>query len=262
MDLEITGHAAIVQGASKGIGLGIARSLVEEGAHVLLTGRTEGPLASAAGELAALGRGRAEYAVCDSGDPAASASLAARAAKLFGRLDIVVCNSGGPPPGNFADLGLDAWRGASELLLISPVALLQAALPHLRKSPAGRFFVVTSSSTKAPIPGLTLSNVLRPGVLGLIKSLSQELAPHGICCHSLAPGRIDTDRLAMLFEKQATAAGISAAEQRQRVERSIPAGRLGATRDLGSLAAFLCSPQASYLNGGNWLVDGGLISSL
>lgn len=259
MDLNIKNHVAIVQGASKGIGRGIALSLAEEGCDVIITGRHQETLDVAAKEIAgASGRDAVPY-VLDSAKTDQMEALAKFAADEFGRLDIIVCNSGGPPAGTAKDLSAQQWRDAAELLLIAPVTLLNAALPYLRKSKAPRFFVVTSSSTRQPVAGLTLSNTLRPGVMGLVRSLSDELAEERVRCHSIAPGRFDTDRLGHVINMQAEKAGKTPDEIRAAMEASIPAARLGEPRDIGDLVAYLSSPRADYLTGGNWLVDGGLV---
>jgi 3-oxoacyl-[acyl-carrier protein] reductase len=262
MDLGIFGHAAIVQASSKGIGFGIAEALAREGVNLVLTGRNQEALTAAANRLSvAYGVGIRTH-VADSADTAAACQAVDVARAEFGRLDIVVANSGGPPPGGVLDLTADQWRAAAELLLVAPVELLRAALPLLRESPAPRFLVVTSSSTREPVAGLALSNTMRPGVVGLIKTMAGELGPLGVRCHSLAPGRIATDRLDAVIAMQAGRAGKTPGEIRAAMLGTIPAGRLGSTADMGSLAAFLCSPRADYLTGGNWLVDGGLIKSL
>lgn len=262
MDLQLKGHVAIVQGASKGIGRGIAEALAAEGCDLVVTARTPDTLAAAAREIAARHGVRVEPIAQDSADVAAMPSLVEKAVAALGRLDIIVANSGGPSPGGFRDLAIEQWRAAAELVLLSPVALLRAALPHLESSPAPRFLVVTSSSTREPVVGLTLSNTLRPGVVGLIKTLALELGPKGICCHSLAPGRIDTDRLAAVIARQATIGNKSTDDVKAAMLGSIPLGRLGTTTDFGNVAAFLASPKAGYLTGLNLLIDGGLVKSI
>lgn len=262
MDLELKGRVAIVQGASKGIGLGIADALAAEGCRLVLAARGEGPLLAAQEDLARRHRVEVASCVADSADPATAHRLADLARRTFGRLDIVVANSGGPPPGGFEELGTEQWRAAFELVLLAPVELLRAAVPLLRQSDAPRFLVVTSSSTREPVQGLTLSNTFRPGIVGLVKTLSAEMGPWGLRVHSLAPGRIDTDRLGAVIDRQAEMGGVPADEVRAGMLGTIPAGRLGTPADLGSAAAFLCSTRADYLNGLNLLVDGGLVKSL
>lgn len=262
MDLGLKGRAAIVQGTSQGLGRGIAEAFAAEGCNVILTARNEDALTRTASEIAERHGVRAVPYAADSADLTAVHALPGEAGLLFGRLDILVCNSGGPPPGTFDTIEPQQWRDAADLLILSPVTLLKAALPLLRQSPAGRFFIVTSSSTRQPVHGLTLSNVFRPGIVGLIKTLAEELAADGICCHSLAPGRFDTARLANLMKVLAEKKGVTPEDIRAQMEASIPAGRLGQPEELGALAAFLASGRAGYLTGQNWLADGGLVNTI
>lgn len=262
MNLDITHHAAIIQGASKGLGRGIAEALAAEGVDLLLTARNMEALATVAAELSAKHGVRAVAMALDSADPGAPQALCSRAMTEFGRLDILVCNSGGPPPGTLRDLHAAQWIAAAQLLLAAPAMLLKEALPLLAKSPAPRFFVVTSSSSKEPVPGLLLSNSMRPGLVGFIKSIAAELASEHICCHSIAPGRFDTDRLGHVIDMQAKKSGRTPEEVRAAMIAAIPAGRLGDPIDLGNLVAFLASPKASYMTGQNWLVDGGLVRAI
>lgn len=259
MDLGLTGHVAIVQGASKGIGRGIAESLAREGCDLVLSARSADPLNAAARAIAADTGRRVEAFAADTADLGAMTRLVEFAREKFGRLDIIVANSGGPPPGGVRDLTPEQWQGAANLLIVSPMVLLRAALPLLGASPAPRLFFVTSSSSITPVAGLTLSNTYRPGIIGLVKTLTEELAPENVCVHSIAPGRFDTDRLGHVIDMQAKKAGIGHEEMKSRMEASIPAGRLGRPQEIGDLVAYLSSPRASYLRGGNWLVDGGLV---
>lgn len=259
MDLGLQGHVAIVQGATKGIGRGIAEALAAEGFDLLITARTEKALRVAADEMkSATGRRVVTFAA-DSADLAASDELVHLVEREFGRLDVIVCNSGGPPPGLMKTLTPKQWAAAAELLITAPVGLLKQSLRLLQKSPAPRFFVVTSSSTRQPVPGLTLSNVFRPGVMGLVRTLSDELAQDRIRCHSIAPGRFDTERLGHVIDMQSEKQGQTPQEVRDAMIASIPAGRLGVPADIGNLVAFLTSMKADYLTGMNWMVDGGLV---
>lgn len=262
MDLKIKGHVAIVQGASRGIGRGIAESLAAEGVDLLLSARSPEPLKETANQLVRDHGVRVECLPGDSSDVSHNGELVALAGEKFGRLDILVCNSGGPPAGTFKDLDPEAWAAAANLLVVAPVDLLRRSLPLLKNSPAPRFFVVTSSSTKVAISGLTLSNVYRPAIVGLVKSLSEDLAGERICCHSIAPGRIDTDRLRHLADIMAEKSGKKSDEILGDMAKATPTGRLGEPSDLGSLVAYLSSPSSEFLNGGNWLVDGGFIRAL
>lgn len=259
MDLRLRGHAAIVQGASRGLGRAIAHALAAEGCDLLLSARNIEPLAEAAREISASTGARVQPVACDSAAPDAAPFLVGAAREFFGRLDVIVCNSGGPPAGGIRDLTDAQWAHASELVVLGPVRLVREALPLLAQSPAPRVLIVTSSSTRQPVAGLTLSNTFRPAVVGLVKTLAEELAPERVRVHSLAPGRFDTDRLRHLFGVQAEKAGTTPEAIRKGMVRSIPAGRLGEPAELANLAAFLASPLADYMTGGNWLVDGGLV---
>jgi 3-oxoacyl-[acyl-carrier protein] reductase len=259
MQLQITNHVAVVQGGSKGIGLGIAHSLAREGCDLVLTARNGDHLENQAKIIAEQTGRKVLPFVLDSSDLSKTKDLISFVEKEFGRLDIIVANSGGPPAGTLKPLTVDQWQEAATLLIASPALLVKSALPLLSKSPAPRFFVVTSSSTVTPINGLTLSNTFRPGLVGLIKTLTEELAPEGVCCHSIAPGRFDTERLGHVIDLHAEKQGKTPDEIKSAMLATIPAGRLGEPVEIGDLVAFLSSPLASYLRGGNWLVDGGLL---
>ena len=175
----------------------------------------------------------------------------------FGRIDIVVNNTGGPPAGGFEDFDDDAWRAAWELTLMSTLRLTRLALPELRRSSHGRVVNITSSAVKEPNEGLLLSNVYRPGVIGWAKTLSQDEGPTGLTVNSIAPGFIDTERMKNLY-----ASGDDPAAARAHDEAAIPARRFGDPAEIGAVVAFLCSTQASYVSGITVLVDGGLAKGL
>jgi len=262
VDLRLHGHVAIVQGASRGLGRGIAEALAAEGCDLILSARTEGPLRQAANEIAASSGRRVDPIAVDSSAPESAGTLVEAARSKFGRLDILLANGGGPPPGGALDLSDSQWAAAAELLLISPMRLIRASLPLLRESPAPRVMIVTSSSTRQPVSGLTLSNTYRPAICGLVKTLSEELAHDRVRIHSLAPGRFDTDRLREVIQVQSAKSGRTPEQVTDAMLASIPAGRLGQPIELGHLAAFLASPLADYLTGCNWLIDGGLIRAI
>lgn len=180
----------------------------------------------------------------------------------FGSLDILVCNAGGPPPGNFSALSEEQWATGVQLTLMSVVRSVRLALPLMKEAGGGRILTLLSSSVKKPIDNLTLSNTLRPAVYGLCKSLSLELAGDDIQVNGLAPGRIETERINQLDDAQAQKRGLSRAEIRAASEAQIPLGRLGQPQEFGRVAAFLCSPAAIYVNGSVLLVDGGAVTSL
>jgi 3-oxoacyl-[acyl-carrier protein] reductase len=246
MNLGLDGRTAIVCGASAGIGLGIAEALRDEGANVVMFARTKEPLEREAARIGG---------VPVPGDVTAGADLqrlVATAVDEFGGVDILVNNSGGPPRTPAVDLTDEQVEGAVRLLLVSVVRLTGLCLPHLERSPAGRIVNITSSTVKEPTDNLALSNAVRPGVIGWAKTLSRELGPKGITVNSIAPGRIDTERIREVYPDGPTEADLTA----------IPLGRLGSTREIGDVVAFLCSDRASYVTGTVVAVDGGLVRGL
>ena len=254
MDLGLSGARALIGGGSGGLGGAIGEILRAEGARVGLVARPGERLEAAAARLDAL----AVPADLSTRDGPASAVAGAVAA--FGGLDLLVVNSGGPPPGRFEDLDDATWQAALDGTLWSAIHLLRAALPHLRDGRDPSILIILSSSTREPIPGLTTSNLLRPGLAGLIKSMVEEIAP--IRINGLAPGRFATDRIAELDAARARAASVPMDEVRRRTIERIPLGRYGDPLELGRLAAYLLSPAASYITGAIVPVDGGMIRAL
>ena len=246
MDLGLENRTAIVCGASSGIGLGIAESLAGDGANVVMFARRQELLE--------------EHARRIGGVPVAGdvtneddlERLVATAVDRFGSVDIVVHNSGGPHPSSASQLDAEKVRAAVDLLLVSIVRLTGLCLPHLERSPAGRIVTVTSSTVREPIDNLALSNSIRPGIVGWSKSLARELGPSGITINCVAPGRIDTARIREVYPDGPTAEDLA----------TIPLGRLGTTREVGDVVAFLCSERASYVSGTVVLVDGALTRGL
>jgi 3-oxoacyl-[acyl-carrier protein] reductase len=246
MDLHLTGRTAIVCGGSAGIGLGIAEALCDEGANVVLFARRLEPLEREAQRLGALAVS-GDVAVAEDAERLVQAAVGA-----YGRIDILVNNSGGPPRATALELDEERVVAAARLLLGSVVRLTALCLPYLERSPAGRIVNITSSSVREPIENLALSNSLRPGVVGWAKTLARELGPKGITVNSIAPGRIETERLREVYPDGPTEADL----------RSIPLGRLGSPREIGDLVAFLCSERAAYITGTLVTVDGGLTRGL
>ena len=254
MDLGLKDARALIGGGSGGLGGAIAETLLAEGVRVGLIGRPGEKLEAAAGRLGGLAV-PADLSTPDGPGEAVAAAVAA-----FGGLDLLVVNSGGPPPGRFDELDETAWQTAIDGTLWSAIRLLQASLPHLRDGRDPAVLVVLSSSVREPIPGLTTSNLIRPGLAGLIKSLVEEIVPVRI--NGLAPGRFGTDRIAQLDAARAASTNISVEDIQRRTIERIPLGRYGDPVELGRVAAFLLSPAASYITGAIVPVDGGMIRAL
>lgn len=246
MDLGLSGRTAIVCGASSGIGLGIAESLASEGANVVMFARRRDVLEREAERLGGL----AVVGDVTSGDDLER--LVGTAVDAYGGVDILVNNSGGPPRATASELDAEKVEGAVALLLVSAVRLTGSCLPYLEKSPCGRIVNVTSSTVREPIDSLALSNAIRPGIVGWAKSLARELGPKGITVNCVAPGRIDTDRIREVYPDGPSEEDLA----------TIPLRRLGTTREVGDVVAFLCSERASYVSGTVVLVDGALTRGL
>jgi 3-oxoacyl-[acyl-carrier protein] reductase len=195
----------------------------------------------------------------DVSDANAVERLVRNAADMLGGLDILVTNAGGPPNGTFDDFDIAAWQKATELSLISAVGLVRAALPHLRKSKRAAILAVVSASAKQPSKNNTLTNAIRPAVVGLMKTLSQELAADGIRANSILPGGIRTRRQTDIMEARAKKSGSSAEEEWEKAAADIPMGRFGTPEEFANAAVFLCSPAGGFINGVALPVDGGRI---
>ncbi len=262
MDLGLDGRAALVGGASKGIGKAIATELGREGANVMICSRSEENLAAAAEEIRIETGNHVEHAVCDMASHDDIKRTVAAAAVKLGRLDIVVNNAGGPPTGTFQDLDERYWQHAIDQNLLSVVRTVREALPHLVSSGSGRIINVTSVAVKQPIDGLILSNATRLGVVGLAKTLSRELASEGITVNNVCPGNIATERLMALIEERAARQQQTLADAVALEEGRVPMGFLGEASDVAGLVAFLASDRARYINGTTIQVDGGSTTAL
>jgi 3-oxoacyl-[acyl-carrier protein] reductase len=258
MDLGLDGRVAWVLGGSSGLGRASAEALSAEGARVAISARDPKKLDEVADQI---GNGCVPVPV-DVSDPRAIDVGHQAIVKQLGSVDILLANSGGPPPGDFADHDDDALRGAYELLVASAWRLTKAVLPGMLEKRDGVLMYVTSSSTFEPIPGLLLSNMMRPAVVALAKSLARDLGPHGIRALCVTPGRIATPRVESLDQKRADASGRTLEETRAGSEKSIPLGRYGEPTEFGNVVAFLASGRASYMTGTSVVVDGGIIGSL
>ncbi|MEX2982164.1 SDR family oxidoreductase [Streptomyces sp. C36] len=246
MDLGLKDRAYVVTGASRGLGFATACELAAEGAGVVVSGRDAAAAAAAAEKIGP----RAVGVGADNADPTAAERLVATARERFGRFDGVLISVGGPPPGSAADNGDDQWQAAFESVFLGAVRMARTAAAELGEG--GVIGFVLSASVHEPIPGLAISNGLRPGLAGFAKSLSVDLGPRGIRVVGLLPGRINTDRLreldALSGDPEAT---------RARRSQAIPLGRYGNPEEFGRTAAFVLSPAASYLTGVMLPVDGG-----
>ncbi|MDE2127001.1 MAG: SDR family oxidoreductase [Armatimonadetes bacterium] len=257
MDLGLKGRAAFVAAASKGLGFAVARGLAAEGARVAICARTTDEVNAAAAQIARETGAETLALTADVTREEEITRAVELAADRFGGLQIMVPNSGGPPAGAFETLESAAWASAIESTLLSTVRLIRSALPHMQAAGWGRIVVITSTSVRQPIPGLLLSNTIRPGIAGLCKTLSQELAEYGITVNNVAPGSFDTDRIKHLLERRSAAAGSTMDEARREMERRIPLGRLGRPEELANAVVFLASEAAAYVTGQTWFVDGG-----
>ncbi|MGH3070728.1 MAG: SDR family oxidoreductase [Gaiellaceae bacterium] len=246
METGLAGRTAIVCGASAGIGLGCAEALAAEGANVVMFARRREQLereAERIGGVAVTG---------DVSDAADLERLVATAVERFGGVDVLVLNSGGPPRTRALDFSDEQLEDAVNLLLLPPVRLVRLCRPHLEASGRGRVIAITSSAVKEPIETLALSSAVRPGLVGWLKTAARDLGPKGVTVNTVAPGRIDTDRIREVYPDGPSEDDLA----------TIPLRRLGTAREVGDMVCFLASDRAAYITGAAIGVDGGLVRSL
>lgn len=263
MDLFLKGKSVIVTAASKGLGRAIATEFAREGAHVLIASRNEKALQETVTSIKQeTSNQTVDYAVCDMKDPEAIKSLVEKAFKWNGTVDVLINNAGGPPAGKFLDMSDDDWYHAFELNLLSFIRTTREVVPFMKKQKTGHIVNVASSSIKQSLDNLVLSNTMRPGIVGLAKSLSQELGEDNILINTVGPGTIETDRISELNQRKADESGIPVDEIKANAESQVPMNRYGQPEEFARAIVFLASGANTYITGQSLIVDGGLVKAL
>ncbi|MCW2783084.1 MAG: 3-oxoacyl-ACP reductase [Marmoricola sp.] len=257
MDMRLDGRSCLVLGSTSGLGLAIAKGLSAEGANVVVTGRRESSVTDAVAAVP-----RSVGLVADLSDPAACQRLGREAQRAFGQIDVLVLNSGGPPPGTAADLTPHDMDASLRSMLLPQIALATLLLPQMRTHGWGRVLAIGSSGVQQPIANLARSNAARAALAAYLKTLANEVSGQGVTVNMLLPGRIDTRRVADLDEARARRDEIEIEAVRRASAATIPIGRYGRTDEFADVAVFLCSDRASYVTGAQIRVDGGAISAL
>jgi 3-oxoacyl-[acyl-carrier protein] reductase len=255
-------RVAIVAAASRGLGRAVAEELAREGAHVAICARTASTLAETAAHIQKATGREVFHQALDVTDSAAVAAFVAAVETRFGRIDICVTNSGGPPSNVFKNTKPEDWRAALDQLLMSTIFFARETLPRMQKNKWGRLITITSSAVKQPVDGLLLSNSVRAAVTGLARTLANEYAADGITVNNVCPGYTRTARLDTLASSISARTGVKPEEVFANWEREIPLGRVGRPEEFAAAVAFLASERASYINGVSLAVDGGLVRSL
>ncbi|WP_373520326.1 SDR family oxidoreductase [Aquiflexum sp.] len=250
MDLGLKGKNALILASSKGLGKGVAFELAREGAHVAICGRNPSALAKAKSEIEKLKLGKVITIEADLLKDGDRKRLFDETVSAFGSIDILVTNTGGPDAGDFGDFGLDDWRMFYESMFVSAADLIRMVLPGMKGRGFGRILTITSVSVRQPVDNLIASNAVRSSLLGLVKSLSNEVAPIGITINNIMPGFTLTERLTGLLEGNPNV---------EKIKGSVPMKRFGEVEEFSAAAVFLLSERASYITGQSLAVDGGLI---
>jgi 3-oxoacyl-[acyl-carrier protein] reductase len=258
MDLGLKGKKAFIAGSSRGLGFATALALAQEGSVVAINGRNQPRIIDACQKIEKETEAKAFPIEGDISDPKHGAEQIKEAASQLGGLDLLVTNSGGPASGKFDDLSDEDWQNAVDLVFLSHVRLIKAALPYLRKSNAASVLTITSYSVKQPIPNLILSNSVRSATIGLTKSLALELGAEGIRINSLLPGWTKTERVQEIMEYRAENNNSSIQDEIKKITTQIPLGRMATPDEIGRAGAFLLSPAASYITGQMLIVGGGI----
>ncbi len=262
MDLGLRDKAALVTGASAGLGYATALALAQEGARVAINSRSRENLESAAQKIAKETGNRPLIVAGDLSIEGTAEKVVEEVRRQLGRVDILIVNAGGPPPGQFMQHDKEVWKKSADLTLFSAINLARAVIPGMMESQWGRIIFITSVAVRQPLENLVISNALRAGVTGFAKSISNELGGYGITVNTVCPGYTDTERLKSLAANLAKLQGVTVEAIYRKWTDNIPVGRVGKPEELASLIAFLASEKASYITGTAIPVDGGLYKGL
>lgn len=250
MDLGLKNKVALVLASSKGLGKAVAIELAKEGARVVICGTDANALAATENEIQAISPGNVVSFICDITEESQRKRLVEQSVNAFGDIEILVTNTGGPAAGGFDQFNIEDWKNLYNLLFLSAVDIIKQVLPAMKKKKFGRILTVTSITVKQPVDNLISSNAVRTSLVGLVKSLSNEVAAYGITVNNLLPGYTNTNRLKHLMEKNPNV---------DKIKETIPMKRFGTPEEFAAAAAFLVSERASYITGQSLAVDGGWI---